>query len=168
MKPTLKNQTKIIMRSRLLNTIACSCSVLALLLLHTDVFAQKKKGSDEPAGSTYVSANALISKFHTEDELKAMGKIELTKLYMERIVVLTEIIPYVALKTKPGATLTEMGIPETPLNLEHMQKEIKNKESYLAAVQNTLDDIVPYADKGNIIWAILYFEQMYKNINPPH
>ncbi len=61
-----------------------------------------------------------------------------------------------------------MGIPETPLNLEHMQKEIKNKESYLIAVQNTLDDIVPYADKGNIIWAILYFEQMYKNLNPPH
>jgi hypothetical protein len=154
------------MRSRFLTTIACS--VVALLLVHTDIFAQKKKGSDEPQGSTYVSATALITKFHTEDELKAMGKIELTKLYMERIVVLTEIIPYVALKTKPGATLTEMGIPETPLNLEHMQKEIKNKESYLAAVQNTLDDIVPYADKGNIIWAILYFEQMYKNINPPH
>lgn len=154
------------MRSRFFKTIACS--VVALLLVHTDIFAQKKKGSDEPQGTTYVSATALISKFHTEDELKAMGKIELTKLYMERIVVLTEIIPYVALKTKPGATLTEMGIPETPVNLEHMQKEIKNKESYLAAVQNTLDDIIPYADKGNIIWAILYFEQMYKNINPPH
>ncbi|MDB5273610.1 MAG: hypothetical protein JWO58_1977, partial [Chitinophagaceae bacterium] len=118
------------MRGRIVTIIACS--VVALSFVHTDIFAQKKKGSsDQPTGTTYVSSTAVISKFHTEDELKAMGKIELTKLYMERIVVLTEIIPYVALKAKPGATLTEMGIPETPLNLEHMQKEIKNKESYL-------------------------------------
>ncbi|MBC7487451.1 MAG: hypothetical protein H7282_11935 [Cytophagaceae bacterium] len=103
-----------------MTTIACS--VVALLLVHTDIFAQKKKGSKEPQGSNYVSATVLITKFHTEDELKAMGKIELTKLYMERIIVLTEIIPYVALKTKPGTTLTEMKIPETPLNLEYMQK----------------------------------------------
>jgi hypothetical protein len=109
-----------------------------------------------------VNSNAKITKYHTEEELKTLGKIELTQLYMARVSVITEIVPYLALHTKPGATLKEMGIPETTLNKEHMEKEVKNKATYLVAVQNTLDDIIPYADKGNIIWSILFFEEFIK------
>jgi hypothetical protein len=91
-----------------------------------------------------------------------MGKIELTEIYMERIIVLTEIIPYLALKSKPGATLKEMGIPETKANIEHMQNAVKSKKAYLDAVRGTLDDVIPYSDKSNIIWSILFFERMIK------
>jgi hypothetical protein len=122
-------------------------------------FGQKDK-SGTPI--TYVNSNAKITKYHTEEELKTLGKIELTQLYMARVSVITEIVPYLALHTKPGATLKEMGIPETTLNKEHMEKEVKNKATYLVAVQNTLDDIIPYADKGNIIWSILFFEEFIK------
>ena len=118
-----------------------------------------QKGSTQ---STYVSPTAKIDKFYTQDELKQLGKIELTNIYMERVVVVTEIIPYIALHTKPGATLKEMGIPETSANVEHVEKEVKNKGVYLTAVKNTLDDIIPYADKGNIIWAILFMEEIIK------
>jgi hypothetical protein len=134
--------------------------LLLLAITMTEfAFAQKDKNA---VSMTYVNANAKITKYHTEEELKAMGKIELTQLYMARVSVITEIVPYLALHTKPGATLKEMGIPETGLNKEHMEKEVKNKATYLAAVQNTLDDIIPYADKGNIIWSILFFEDFIK------
>lgn len=128
-------------------------------ILLTAIAGYAQKGSTQ---ATYVSPTAKIEKFYTMDELKQLGKIELTNIYMERVVVVTEIIPYIALHTKPGATLKEMGIPETPANIEHVEKEVKNKGVYLSAVKNTLDDIIPYADKGNIIWAIMFMEDIIK------
>ncbi|MEY3416009.1 MAG: hypothetical protein RL060_120, partial [Bacteroidota bacterium] len=70
-------------------------------------FAQK---GEKPA-PTYVSANAKVDKYYTEEELQKLGKLELTQIYMLRIATLTEVMPYVALHPRPGATLTEMGIP---------------------------------------------------------
>ena len=141
--------------------------VIAFITLTTAAFAQKKEKGDKNAAPvtsalTYVSADAKISKYHTEEELKKLGKIELTTLYLERVKVLTEILPFLALHTKPGATLKEIGIPETDANIKHMEKEVANKQNYLAAVNETLDDIIPFADKVNIIWSILLYEDIIK------
>ena len=142
--------------------------VFALLSSATFCFAQKKEKGQKDAAIpvtttlTYVSADAKIEKFHTEEELKKLGKIELTNLYLERVKILTEIIPFLALHTKPGATLKEIGIPETETNIKHMEKEVTNKKNYLAAVNETLDDIIPFADKVNIIWSILLYEDIIK------
>lgn len=142
--------------------------VFALLSSTTFCFAQKKEKGQKDAAIpvtttlTYVSADAKIEKFHTEEELKKLGKIELTNLYLERVKILTEIIPFLALHTKPGATLKEIGIPETETNIKHMEKEVTNKKNYLAAVNETLDDIIPFADKVNIIWSILLYEDIIK------
>lgn len=139
---------------------------IALSSLTTLVFAQKKEKDKEKEKSTpsttYVSPDARIEKYHTEEELKKLGKIELTQLYMERVRVITEIVPYLALHTKPGATLKELGIPENDINVKHMEKEVTNKSNYLKAVQETLDDIIPFADKVNIIWSILLYEDIIK------
>lgn len=127
--------------------------------------AQKEKEKkDTKAPMTYVSPNAKLSKIYTKEELEKLGKIELTKIYMERISVVTELVPYIALHTKPGATLAEMGIPETSENKEHLEKEVKNKDEYLNSVKTTLDDIVPYADKANIIWSIMFLQEMIGRI----
>lgn len=135
----------------------------------SSVSAQNDKAkASKSSPFTYVSADAKLTKYHTEDELKGLGKLELTQLYMERIKILTEVVPYLALQSKPGATLKEMGIPETPLNIEHVEKEVKNKGTYLSAVQNTLDDIIPYADKTNIIWSIMFFEEIIKKAEAGH
>ena len=122
--------------------------------------AQKEKKVDAKPSMTYVSPNAKLIKNYTKEELDKLGKIELTKIYMERISVITELVPYLALHTKPGATLAEMGIPETAENKDHLEKEVKNKDEYLQSVKTTLDDIIPYADKQNIIWSILFLEEM--------
>lgn len=136
--------------------------LLLTFLISPSIFAQQEKSKNSTSSMTYVSQNAKITKYHTEEELKQLGKLELTQLYMERVAVITEIIPYLALHTKPGATLKEMGIPETNLNKDHLEKEVKNKGNYLSAVKNTLDDIIPYADKSNIIWSILFSEDIIK------
>ena len=69
-------------------------------------------------------------------------------------------LPYLALHSKPGATLTDMSIPQTPANISHLEKEVKNKQVYIASVNETLVDIIPYADKQNIIWSILFFQDI--------
>ncbi len=134
-------------------------SVLMICLTLGHVFAQKEaKGTK--IENTYVSANAKLSKAYTKEELDKLGKIELTEIYKERISIITEIVPYLALHPKPGATLKEMGIPQTADNTSHLEKEVKNKGIYIASVNDTLDDIIPYADKQNIIWSILFFEKI--------
>ena len=138
------------------------------LLIAVSVFfvnsalAQKEKKEDTPL--TYVSATAKLAKTYTKEELSTMGKLELTKIYMERIAIITELSPYLALHTQPGASLKDMGIPETKENKEHLEKEVKNKDAYLESVKTTLDDIIPYADKQNIVWGILFFEEMIQRI----
>ena len=114
---------------------------------------------------TYVSKNATISKYHTQVELEAFGKLELTELYMERVVVLTEMVPYLALSFNPaGATLEDLGIPSSKSNTSHMEAEVKSKEAYIEHIKETLHDITPYADKENIIWCILFLEETIHKI----
>lgn len=108
---------------------------------------------------TYVSEKAVLPKYHNEVELDKLGKLELTNLYIERVKILTEVVPYLALNKKPaGADLDALGIPETKSNVADLEREVKSKDSYLSNIGHTLHDVVPYADKKNIIWAILFME----------
>ncbi len=123
--------------------------------LSIDPLADKVK----PVDVTYVSKKAVLPKFHNEVELDKLGKLELTNLYIERVKILTEVVPYLALNKKPaGADLDNMGIPETKSNVADLVTEVKSKESYLTNLGHTLHDVIPYADKKNIIWAILFME----------
>jgi hypothetical protein len=144
-----------------------SVASLAAFVFSFSSQAQSKNGTE----LTYVNAAAKLTRVHTRAELEAMGKLDLTKIYQERIAIITELVPYLALHSKPGATLTEMGIPKTKENMAHLEKEVANKTEYLTSVNQTLTDVIPYADKENIIWSILFFEEMiqrasYHNAEP--
>lgn len=141
-------------------------TVLAFVFGATFLFAQETETtSTSSTGVTYVTATAKIDKYHNEVDLEKLGKLELTDLYLERVSVVTELIPYLALHKNPaGASLADLGIPETKTNISHLEKEVKNKESYMETVRSTLHDIVPYADKRNIIWCILFLEEMIHKI----
>jgi len=136
-------------------------SVIAFLVFMfagANTFAQKEKSATPTM--TYVAVDAVLKKVYTKEELELLGKLELTTIYQERIGIITEVLPYLALHSKPGATLTDMSIPQTPANLSHLEKEVKNKQVYVASVNETLVDIIPYADKQNIIWSILFFQDI--------
>jgi hypothetical protein len=131
--------------------------LLIAMLAGVNVFAQKEKGA---ATLTYVNADAVLKKVYSKEELDVLGKLELTAIYQERIAIITEVLPYLALHSKPGATLSDMSIPQTPANISHLEKEVKNKKEYVSSVNETLVDIIPYADKQNIIWSILFFQDI--------
>lgn len=135
--------------------------LVAGMLSVSNAYAQKSTATT----LTYVSADAVLKKTHTKEELELLGKLELTTIYQERVAIITEVLPYLALHSKPGATLTDMSIPQTPANISHLEKEVKNKQEYITSVNETLVDIIPYADKQNIIWSILFFENIIKSSN---
>ena len=58
-----------------------------------------------------------------------------------------------------------MSIPETDVNIAHLEKEAKNKSDFVTSLNETLDDVIPYSEKTNIVWSILYFDEMIKNSN---
>ncbi len=140
---------------------------LGVVCLCGNTFAQQEgEAAGKPAPEqTYVSKTATISKYHTQVELESLGKLELTELYMERVVVLSELVPYLALSFQPaGSSLEELGIPASKSNTAHMTSEVKNKEAYLTHIKETLHDVTPYADKENIIWCILFLEETIHKI----
>jgi len=111
-----------------------------------------------------INAQAIIQKYHTIDELNAKAKGELIVIYKERFKVLTYLLPYSALSTKAGMTLKELGIPENSENKVLLEKETKMGDAFNDAVNFSLDNFIAYADKTNIVWSILFFEDTIRKL----
>lgn len=118
-------------------------------------FAQSKK-------NVYFDHNTLVKKFHTIDELEGLKKGQLIALYIDRVREVITILPYLALTNKPGVSLSDGGIKETPNNLKvldkHHQAIIKSSKE----TSDMISEFVPYADTEKIVWSILYFEDVIK------
>jgi hypothetical protein len=106
-----------------------------------------------------------ITKFYTKEELNLLPKLELISIYKSRLAYLIEILPFLSLHPAPGATFKDMSIPETEVNIGHLEKESKNKADFVHSLNETLDDVIPYSEKTNIVWSILYYDEMIKNSN---
>ena len=140
-------------------SIAFSC------FLATQSFAQEampKEAMPSGSGSHSFVKTEKITKYYTKDELNKLPKLELISIYKSRLVYLIEILPFISLHPAPGATFHDMSIPETEANIGHLEKEAKNKLDFITSLSSTLDDVIPYSEKTNIIWAILYFDDMIK------
>lgn len=121
-----------------------------------------KKASDT---LTFVKKDIKISKFYNQKELEKLPKLELISIYKERLAYLIEVLPFMSLHPAPGATFYDMAIPETETNVSHLEKEMANKQEFVSSLFETLDDVVPYSEKDNLIWSILFFDEMIKKSN---
>lgn len=104
-----------------------------------------------------------ITKFYKQDDLEKLPKLDLIRIYKSRLRYLIEVLPFIALHPEPGSTFHDMSIPETETNIAHLEKEAKNKADFVVSLEETLDDVIPYAEKSNIIWSILFYDEMIKN-----
>jgi hypothetical protein len=134
------------------------------LLLFIFILTGKSFSQSKTKDIWLINNQALIQKYHTIDELNTKAKGELIVLYKERFKVLTFLLPYSALSTKPGISLKELGIPENSENKSLLEKENKTGESFDEAVNLSLDNFIAYADKSNIVWSILFFEDTIRKL----
>lgn len=112
-----------------------------------------------------ISVGASVKKFHEKSELETMQKGPLLELYIERIKVLVNTLPYIALTTKPGVTMQDVGIPDNSENIKALNAQKENTAAFLNTTIEFQRTMMPYSDKGNLISSILYYESMLKELN---
>jgi hypothetical protein len=112
-----------------------------------------------------ISIGAAIKKYHEKSELETMQKGQLLELYIERIKVLINTLPYIALTTKPGVTMQDVGIPDNSDNNKALDLQASNTMTFLNTTVEFQRTMMPYSDKGNLISSILYYESMLKELN---
>lgn len=132
---------------------------MAFFLVMSLGFAQK----GEP--QSIISGKVSIAKYHDRDELDRMQKGQLLELYNERIEVIVNILPNIAFATKPGVTMTTLGIPDTKENRKALEDNIQASKTYFDSTIDFQKRVLPYSDKSNLISAILFYEQTLKSLH---
>lgn len=132
------------------------------LLTTTIVVAQDKVSIMQ---KSIISTSASIRKYYDEKELKNMPKGELLELYIERIKVLVKTLPYIALATKAGITMADLGIPDDNQHRKALELETEATNTFLDTTVDFQRKMLPYSDKQNLINSILFYEQTLKSLH---
>ena len=131
---------------------------VAFLLITSFGFAQKEPQS-------IISGKVSIAKYHDREELDKLPKGDLLNLYNERIEVIVKILPNIAFATKPGVTMTSLGIPDTKDNRKALDDNIEAANTYFESTIEFQRKVLPYSDKTNLIAAILFYEETLKSLH---
>lgn len=124
------------------------------------VLAQNKN-----APKSIINTNAIIKKYHVEEELRGMKKGELLELYIERIKVLVKTLPYIALATKPGVTMNDLGIPNDADNRKLLAEQDESTTSFLDVTVGFQRKMLPYSDTNDLVNAILFYESTLRSLH---
>lgn len=117
------------------------------------------------APKSIISKTASIKQYYDQKQLKTMQKGELLELYIERIKVLVNTLPYIALATKSGVSMVDVGIPNDSENKKSFETQEKGTIDFLELTVEFQRKILPYADKTNLIAAILFYESTLKSLH---
>ncbi|MEO8234165.1 MAG: hypothetical protein ABI549_02020 [Flavobacterium sp.] len=130
-----------------------------LLTVTTETYSQSKTIS-----KSIISSSAAVKKFYEKSELESLQKGELIDLYLERIQVIVEKLPYIALTTRRGVTINDIGIPDTIENSKLLDKQKQTIKTFLTDTEDFEKNLTPFADKSDIIDAILFYETILKEL----
>lgn len=125
----------------------------------TAAFAQNK------AEQSIISGNISIDKYHNSEELQNMNKGKLLELYNIRIEIIIKILPNIAFATKPGVTMSALGIPDTRDHRKALEENIEATASYFDDTIKFQKLILPYSDKSSLVAAILFYEETLKALH---
>jgi hypothetical protein len=114
------------------------------LLVVLMMFAASSAFAQSPADSTVVN--------YTREELTKMTKNQLTSIYLGEI---TEMLAYA-----PEAALHLGDVPDNKYIRGKFEKINKSTGNHAVVLKQSYKDIIPYADKAQIIDAILYLQNV--------
>ncbi|GAA4809194.1 hypothetical protein GCM10023330_15110 [Litoribaculum gwangyangense] len=123
-------------------------------------FAQKKNEA-----KSIISEKVAIKKYHNKEELESMQKGQLLGLYIERIESLVKTLPYIAFATKPGVTMTTLGIPNDNDNRKVLDNQFEATDDYIKATTEFQNKILPYSDTSKLVSAILFYEEIMRSLH---
>jgi hypothetical protein len=132
----------------------------SLLFLANTGFSQKKSDPQ-----SIIKEGVAIKKYHNIDDLERMQKGELLALYEERIETLIRILPYIAFATKPGVTMSTLGIPNDKDNRKALESQFDASDEFLKTTVEFQKILLPYSDTSKLIAAILFYEETLKSLH---
>jgi hypothetical protein len=133
-----------------------------MLALSFNGFAQVKPNMPK----SIISTTASLRTYHPDDkELKTLTKGELVELYIERMKIIVKILPNIGLATKPGVTMSDLGIQESPENKKALELETEATTVYIDLTVDFLRKMLPYADKNQLVTMIMFYEQTLKALH---
>jgi len=74
-------------------------------------------------------------------------------------------LPYIAFATKPGVTMSTLGIPNNSDNRKILERKFDDSADFLKSNTEFQDAILPYSDTSNLISAILFYEEIMKSLH---
>lgn len=102
---------------------------------------------------------------YTIGELTKLGKLELTNIYIEEIQKLNLLLPYIPFNQKGEAvSLANMGIPSTKDNNGAIKNLDESGGDHNSTQKETLSNIIPYADKEDIVKSILFLQDIIERV----
>ncbi|WP_281225605.1 hypothetical protein [Flavobacterium aquiphilum] len=114
--------------------------------------------------TSIISPTAVIKKYYQKNELEQMKKGELVDLYIERINVVVNKIPFIALTNKRGVSISDLGIPSSSNNIKALETQQENIKTFLDGTEKFEKTAAPFADKADLIDSILYLESILKEL----
>lgn len=115
--------------------------------------------------SAQSSGDGSNGPHRTLGELDKLGKLDLTKIYVEQVNKLGMLLPYIPFNQKGDAvSLSGMGIPNNKDNNDYIKILDASSGDHSERLDQTLNNIVPYADKEDIIKSILFLQSIIERI----
>lgn len=97
-------------------------------------------------------------------DLEKMDKIELTRIYIAKLTRLYRILEYLPFaKLDPKGT-NDLKIPSVPANDKAIKVLEDALRDYIKTTESSLSTITPYADKKQIIDAILFLQAITNKV----
>tara|TARA_R100000935_G_scaffold8302_2_gene17338 strand:- start:35195 stop:35635 length:441 start_codon:yes stop_codon:yes gene_type:complete len=135
-------------------------ALLTILFLGSITLASAQKEEQ-----SIIKGNISIDKYHNSEELESMNKGKLLELYNIRIEIIIKILPNIAFATKPGVTMSTLGIPDTKDHRKALEENIEATATYFEDTIKFQKMILPYSDKSSLVAAILFYEETLKALH---
>ncbi len=97
-------------------------------------------------------------------DLEVLDKIDLTKIYVAKLNKLSSITPYIPFGELQPKNPSELRIPSTSINEKAMESYSKTIQAFNQDSDAALSNLIPYADKKDIMDAIMFMQEMIDKI----
>ncbi|MCS6895997.1 MAG: hypothetical protein NZZ60_07645 [Bacteroidia bacterium] len=126
------------------------------------VYAQETQSTSQPTTATQLPGGATI--IYSLGDLEKMDKIELTRIYIAKLTRLYRILQYLPFAKLDPKSPNDLKVPSVQANEKSMKSLEDALRDYIKAVEASLSTITPYADKKQIIDAILFLQAVTNKV----
>ncbi|MCS7162366.1 MAG: hypothetical protein NZ958_03440 [Bacteroidia bacterium] len=125
---------------------------------------QPTSGMENPNPAQPQSIPGSATILYTVGDLEKMDKIELTRIYVAKLTRLYRILQYLPFARLEPKVPNDLRIPSGPVNEKAMKELEEALRDYIKAAESSLGTITPYADKRQIIDAILFLQAVTNKV----